>query len=320
MTGALVTAGLITSALLLTLVVPRALARWERLRTAPAAALLLWQTVSVAGVVCALLAAPVAAATLGPDHPVLLAVAVALSLLMLARLLLSGHRVGTDLRRMRARHRQVLDLVGDRLEEIGGQAADDPVDVVVSASPTAYCLPGRNDRIVLSSAAVDRLDEKQLRAVLAHEHTHLHQRHDLLLEHFTVLHEAVPTAARSPRALREVHLLTEALADRGAARRTDPRDLGGALVAMALPTDSGPDTRASEHQASEHQASDAPTGGAPYPVAVGPALVTSTSGSQVRTRLGLLAAPATPVWLTVGLVVAALAVLLLPLALLLALV
>lgn len=235
MTGALVTAGLITSALLLTLVVPRVLARWRPARADPARALLLWQSVSIAGVVCALLAAPVAVLTSGLRQPLLLALALALSGLMLARVLWSGHRVGMDLRRLRAEHRTMVDLVGERLEDLEEGVVRDPVRVLDHPTPTAFCLPGRGERIVLSRAAVERLGPEELGAVLAHEQAHLDHRHDLLLELFTVLHEAVPDRVRAHAALHEVHLLAEVLADHRAVDRSSAPALARALVAMVAP-------------------------------------------------------------------------------------
>ena len=56
--------------------------------------------------------------------------------------------------------------------------------------------------------------------MLAHERAHLRARHDLILEFFTVVHEAVPAFVRSDAALREVTLLIEVLADRAAVRAT----------------------------------------------------------------------------------------------------
>ncbi|MGO0575610.1 M56 family metallopeptidase [Ornithinimicrobium panacihumi] len=270
MTPALVTAALIGGALVHTLLLPRLLTRWTALRRAPGEALALWQAVSLTGVVCALLAAPVAALTFGADRPRLLAAALVVSGLMLLRLLLSGHRIGTDLRRMRARQRELIDLVGDRSDGRGGRIA-----VVAHASPAAYCLPGRRDRIVLSQGAVDQLDDAQLDAVLAHEHAHLRQRHDLLLELFTVLHESVPGPLRAPGALREVGLLAEILADRAATTTggAAPRDLAHALVTMAEGT----------RPATPAEATSAP-GTTPYPVSL-------SAGHQVTERLQAIAAP-----------------------------
>ena len=308
MTGVVVTAALIVGALLLTLVAPHLLAGRTGLRVAPGPALLLWQSVSLAGVASALLAAPVAALVLPTDRPWLLTAAVALSGLMLARLLWSGHRVGTDLRRRRARHRELVDLVGERLADgpgpedrpaATGPASDHPVSVIAHASPTAYCLPGRHDRIVLSSAAVDRLDEDQLGAVLSHEHAHLTQRHDLLLELFTVLHEAVPARIRADRALGEVHLLAEMLADRTAAARSGPTTLARALVAMAVPAGDA------AGRTGEPLGAGA---GTAYLVDPGPAV----GSGQVAVRVRALAAPPRPRGMRTGLVTTSLVVLLLP--------
>ncbi|WP_151523931.1 M56 family metallopeptidase [Serinicoccus kebangsaanensis] len=236
MAGPVLTASVVLAALALTLGAPRLLPRWRALRRMPGPGLLLWQAVSVAGVACALLAAPVAVSTTGLDQPLLLGLALALSALMVARLLLSGHQVGTDLRRRRQEHRELVDLVGRRLDDTSAAAGDvalPGVAVIAQGNPTAYCLPGRDRRIVLTQATLDRLGDAELRAVLAHEQGHLDARHDLLLELFTVLHEAVPRPLRVPSALAEVHLLAEALADRIAEQRTDHTDLARALVGMA---------------------------------------------------------------------------------------
>lgn len=235
MAGALVTAALIGGALLLTLVVPHLLVRCHRLRTVPGQGLLLWQALSLAGVVSALLAAPVAALTVGTERPWLLAAALLLSGLMLARLLWSGHRIGTDLRRMRSEHRRIVDLVGDRLDGREPEGREPGtgrrrVSVVAQASPTAYCLPGRRDRIVLSRAAVERLGPDELGAVLAHERAHLRQRHDLLRLAFESWHRAVAWLPTTATARRAVAQLTEMLADDAALKTHDRADLVRAIV------------------------------------------------------------------------------------------
>ena len=141
--------------------------------------------------------------------------------------MLSGHRVGAELRAIRRRHREQVDLVGRRVSGGG-------LRVVDHAVPVAYCLPGMTgSRIVLSSGALDRLQPAQLEAVLLHEQAHLRARHDLVLEAFTVLHRAFPRAVSSRSALAEVGLLVEVLADRVAVRAGRARELGGALVALA---------------------------------------------------------------------------------------
>ena len=88
-------------------------------------------------------------------------------------------------------------------------------------------------RVVVSEAMLRHLEKAQVDAVFAHERAHLHARHDLVLEAFTVLHRAFPTWVSSSAALREVRLLVEILADRAALKVGSARDLGAALLAMA---------------------------------------------------------------------------------------
>ncbi len=166
-----------------------------------------------------------AAWSLMDQSPLVLAVAIAVSAGMLARLLISAHHVGTGLRSIRQRHRDLLALLGDADLHTG-------VTVLEHESLTAYCVPGRGHHIVLSSGAITGLDSEGLRAVLAHERAHLNARHDIVLELFTVLHHAVPRQVRCEAALSEVNLLGEALADRAAMRLAGGRSLAEALEVM----------------------------------------------------------------------------------------
>ncbi|MDT0212325.1 M56 family metallopeptidase [Rothia sp. ARF10] len=236
-------------AVLLSGVAPRLMARLGSFRRAPRAALVAWQAVSLAAVLAALLAAPAAVPALGEvgwfacvgDCTMTLAwfrarrwivvgLAGAVTLAMLGRLLLSGHRIGTRLRAARARHRDLVDVLG---APAGDGRAADGIRVLDHTTPTAYCLPGRRSRVVLTEGALAALPEDELAAVLAHERAHLRGRHDLLLEYFTVLHHSVPEPVRSPAALREVRLLVEALADRAAVRTSGPVTTARALMTLA---------------------------------------------------------------------------------------
>jgi Zn-dependent protease with chaperone function len=105
--------------------------------------------------------------------------------------------------------------------------------VLEHTTPTAYCVPGVRRRVVLTQGTLDRLGPDELSAVLAHERAHLGARHDLVMEFFTVVHEAVPGFLRCDDALREVHLLIEVLADRAAVRHAGAVSTGRAIVAMA---------------------------------------------------------------------------------------
>ncbi|WP_377638934.1 M56 family metallopeptidase [Oryzobacter terrae] len=221
-------------AVLLAWVAPGLLARRHRFRRTPRAALVAWQAVTVGGILAALAAAPAAVPLLvGGDtpleHPWLVAAAGVLSGAVLVRLLVTGHDVGMRLRRVRARHREIVDVVGAPDEATG----DVRVRVLQHPTPTAYCIPGRQSRVVLSQGVLDALPHDQLSAVVAHEHAHLRGRHDLLLEFFSVAHEAVPRPLHSDAALAEVSLLVEALADRAAVRRSGEVATARALVALA---------------------------------------------------------------------------------------
>jgi Zn-dependent protease with chaperone function len=210
---------------------PSAFSRWTRLRRTPAAAMLLWQSTALAAVLAAL-GAGLALVTerlwedpAGPGDVVVAALAGAVTLVVLGRLLLSGHRTGMSLRRMRRLHRERVDLVAQ---------LDGGVSVLDHEVPVAYCVPGMSgSRIVVSRSTLTRLTPAELDAVLGHERSHLRARHDLVLEAFTVLHLAFPRWVASVAARREVEVLVEVLADRAACRTGDRRALLSALVTLA---------------------------------------------------------------------------------------
>ena len=231
----LLVATLVALAVLLAWPVPRVLARATSLSRAPRAALVLWQSTAVAAVLAALLAAPAALPLLVAGEQVRLSeqwialvVAAALSGVVAVRLVLSGDRVGRNLRAARRRHRDLVDLLG-----VPGEGADRDMRVLEHTTPTAYCVPGVRRRVVLTQGTLDRLGADELSAVLAHERAHLGARHDLVMEFFTVVHEAMPGFLRCDDALREVQLLIEVLADRAAVRKAGAVSTGRAIVAMA---------------------------------------------------------------------------------------
>lgn len=208
--------------------VPWGLSRVPELRRTPRAAMVLWQSVALAAVLAALGSAlSVASSQLDGDATVrsyaLSVVPLCVAGLVLARLLLAGHRVGTRLRQVRRRHRRLVDLLA---EDVDG------VRVLEHEAPTAYCLPGLRGRVVVSRGAVMSLTREELGAVLAHERAHLRARHDLVLEAFTVLRDAFPAVVTSRQALGEVELLVEVLADRAARRKAGTAPLVRAFSAL----------------------------------------------------------------------------------------
>jgi Zn-dependent protease with chaperone function len=209
--------------------VPWLLTRLPALRRTPRAAMVLWQSVALAGVLAAFGAglSLVTSQLVGEQSLrsyAVSAIPLAVTGLVLARLLLSGHRVGTDLRTLRRRHRQLVDLLA---EDRGG------LHVLDHEAPTAYCVPGLRPRVVVSRGTVASLTTDELEAVLAHEQAHVRARHDLVLEGFTVLQAAFPAVVTSRHALEEVRLLVEVLADRAARRRHGARALVSAFSALA---------------------------------------------------------------------------------------
>ncbi|AAZ56950.1 M56 family metallopeptidase [Thermobifida fusca] len=127
--------------------------------------------------------------------------------------------------RTRRRHRALLALVArDHPEIPGARVLDHP-------AAAAYCLPGvLNPQIVISAGALEVLDRRELAAVLAHEHAHLRQRHDLVLLPFSSLKRAFPKIRLMERCYNAVALLIEMCADDHARRYHSPRELATALV------------------------------------------------------------------------------------------
>ena len=103
--------------------------------------------------------------------------------------------------------------------------------VVDSPTAAAYCLPGLRSRIVvLSVGTLELLGRGELAAVLAHERAHLRERHDLVVLPFTALRRAFPHSGTCADAHRAVALLVEMLADDRALRGRSARVLVSALV------------------------------------------------------------------------------------------
>lgn len=257
---------LLITAILLAALAPRMMARWTWLRRSPRAALYLWQSMALAGVLSALAAGPVAMIEVisrgerGVAFGVAM-IAVVASGFTLSRLVIHGHLVGRRLRGARREQRTLVDLVGTH--------HDRRTRIVPHESVMAYCVPGLRQRVVLSEGTLRSLPTNQLDAVLAHERAHLRERHDLVLEFFTVLHLAAPDRLRAPQALHEVRLLVEVLADRSARKVAGDVHLGRALISLA---------------------------GAPHPAAT-----LGASHHATATRIHLLNAKDLPLWLTTAL-------------------
>jgi len=182
-------------------------------------------------------------------------------------------------RRRTLTHADAVRIVGRPNTHLGTVVLDSPHRV-------AYCLPGRNRTVVVTTATVTALTTEQLAAVLAHEHAHLDQHHHLLLAFTRGLARVFPGAPLFHAAATQLGHLVEFSADDAAARRH-----GGATVTEALL---------------------AMTGAHPVPAG---ALAAAATGVRLRTHR-LLGAP-TPLrqaWLQLTLAVTATALLVAPVA------
>jgi Zn-dependent protease with chaperone function len=125
----------------------------------------------------------------------------------------------------RARHLSAL-LVAGRDPELGVFVIDHPV-------PTVYCLPGRGEHIVVTSAALRSLREEELGAVLAHERAHLHGRHHLLLGAMNALARTLRWMPAVVWGRHEVARLLEMVADDQSARHSGRVAVANALTRLA---------------------------------------------------------------------------------------
>lgn len=232
--------------LALSLLAPEVLARARWTARAPGPAVVLWQAMTLASVLSAVgvvLAAPeelVRALDTGPDVEAWVLVgALAVAGLIVGRLVWSTAGVLLRSRRRRARHADLVDLLGRAETGAPQHPGGAPLRVLDGPLPLAYCLPGRAPRVVLSGAALQALTAEQVQAVLAHEQAHLQARHDLVLESFAAVYQAVPRPLRSRTPLESVTLLLEMLADDAARVRSGPAPLASALAAMSTDGDLG---------------------------------------------------------------------------------
>lgn len=112
--------------------------------------------------------------------------------------------------------------------------------IIDSQRRGVYCLAGRPPTVVMTSGALQALDEAQLAAVLSHERAHLTGRHHQLLALTGTLSRILPRLRLYTEGASEVARLLEMCADDAAARRHSPDTVVDALFALALPFPSSP--------------------------------------------------------------------------------
>ncbi|HEY7263305.1 MAG TPA: M56 family metallopeptidase [Trebonia sp.] len=213
-------------------------ASWPR--RSPAAAILLWQALGLAGGLAAV-GALLALGVGGPDpgsagtHGVLAGLArlasgqlidlhqpllvtvlqvvmLAAGFALLAVLWWMLVVAFADAIGARRRQRELLALLAHGDPKAPGAL------VIDYPAAAAYCLPGIRSQIVVSAGTLDLLAPAELAAVLAHERAHLRARHDLVLIPFTSLRRTFPRSRVITQAHRTVALLVEMMADDRALR------------------------------------------------------------------------------------------------------
>lgn len=213
--------------------VPALLARARWPHRSPVAGIVLWQSLALAAVLAISGAALTTALWLVTGDLVWWKIVLHVLLLAMGpvvwwRFWWTAGQVVRETTARRARHRELVDLLG---EPHGALPA---VRVLAEQTPVAYCIPRLRDaRVVISQGAVDALDDEALRAVLEHERAHVRIRHDLVLEAFGVLHKAFPGVLRTEASLRQSQLLVELMADDTARRITGDSALARAIAALA---------------------------------------------------------------------------------------
>ncbi len=233
-------------------------ARWTA--RVPRASIVLWQAIGLSFVVAMVgtcidlgtLSSPVAprrqvndftAAASAPAAPHALSpdaiFGVTAALIVLALLLGIVTLRAADEMRVRSRHRMLVDLVGDPVENVPGAL------VLDHPAATAYSLPGLRPRIVVSSGAVAALSADELAAVVAHERAHLRARHDLVLLPLRALSVALPRSRVLASVESSVSALVEMAADDRALAQCSSTVLARALCRMASADESSPDRTSS---------------------------------------------------------------------------
>lgn len=129
-------------------------------------------------------------------------------------------------RRRRCEQRHGLQLVAHHHPMAGAL-------VLKHDTPAVYCIPGRRGGVVVTTAALDTLDDGELEAVLAHERAHLRARHHVVLATAHAMRAAFPFVPLFAVAYAQLEKLVEMHADDTALKHSDRRVLATALVALA---------------------------------------------------------------------------------------
>ncbi|MFI1438381.1 M56 family metallopeptidase [Streptomyces fructofermentans] len=243
----MVPAALLLLGALAAVLAPRLLARTDWQDREPVVALWVWQCVVAAVLLCFALSMTLSAAAAwqavrgrvfapaprdvveayaltGGSWAATIAVALALGGAWSAAMLVR-EIAGSAARRRRSRAELLL-----RAPLLPGEEpSSDRLVILEGERPDAWWLPGATPRLVLTTAALRRLEGRRLDAVLAHEQGHAQARHDWLLHSSAALATGFPQIPVFAAFRDEMHRLVELAADDMASRR-----FGRLTTALAL--------------------------------------------------------------------------------------
>ncbi|MFI6152442.1 M56 family metallopeptidase [Kitasatospora sp. NPDC051170] len=249
--------GLLLLGLLLSTVVPRLLARARWVEREPVLALLVWQCLVVAVLLCCALGLLLAASAALPELRALVfrgapyGVEAAYGLQdaegwgRLSAAVLAAGAVQTVLaltrevraaKATRARRRAQLASRAPELPESidAARGRRERLVVLESVRPEAWSLPGPDSRLVVTTGAMRQLTDRELAAVLSHERGHVRARHHWLQQFARALASGFPGVGVFREFRDQVEELVELAADDRAARRHGRHTTALALAEMNL--------------------------------------------------------------------------------------
>jgi Zn-dependent protease with chaperone function len=223
------------------LLAPAILRRAHWVLRAPRLAIWLWQALSAAWLFSLVLLGltlaqrPLERLAWPQDQPpiaarelILAAVGVGLAAAIVARASYVIIRELAWARRQQRSHLLALELAGQ-------PAAGLDATVIEHDTPAVYSLPAPDAQqtVIVSSGALQLLDDEQLAAVVAHERGHLRHHDHLVTAIAGALHLAFPRVPLLRHARHEIEILAEMAADDHARRDHSADTLAAALLALA---------------------------------------------------------------------------------------
>jgi len=143
----------------------------------------------------------------------------------------SAGRLLRTLGRMRSQthgHARAVHLVGRRVKGLDAL-------VLEAAEPAAYCVAGRPHAVVITTAALDTLGERELAAILAHEQAHLDGRHPQIVAVARGLAATFPKLRLMTDGVHHITRLLEMCADDRAAGEHGREPILRGLLALTNP-------------------------------------------------------------------------------------